>query len=88
MANVKELKELSKQTSKGNTISETDYVLRDKTKDKDKSNTIIMESTEKYKDDIKKAKAVLSGDERAIMKAELLAEIKAELLGKETKGSK
>lgn len=79
MSNIKELKEASKQATKGSSITETDYVLRDKSKETDKANTVIMEDTSKYKEQIESAKAQLSGDARALMKAELLAEIRAEL---------
>ena len=79
MSNIKELKEATKQTSKGSSITETDYVLRDKSKESDKANTVIMEDSSKYKEQIEAAKAQLSGDARALMKAELLAEIRAEL---------
>ena len=87
MSTVAELKKASQASSKGNTITESDYVLRDKSKETLGVNTIIMADTSKYAAEIAKARAELNGDERAKMKAELLAEIKAELKA-EAKGVK
>lgn len=88
MSDIKDLKNLTKASTKGNVLSETDYVLRDKATEELGKNTIIMEDSEKYKDEIAKAKAELSGDERAKMKAELLSEIKAELKAEAKKDAK
>ena len=83
MSTIEELKKESLQSGKGNTISESDYVLRDKSKEEAGSNTVVMTDYAKYADDIAKAKAALAvelgADERAKMKADLMAEIRAEL---------
>lgn len=88
MSGIKELKDTTKQSTKGNVINENDYILRDKTTEEVGKNTIIMKDISKYKDEIAKVRAELSGDERAKMKAELLAEIKAELKAEAKKDAK
>lgn len=88
MADIKKLKDSTKQSTKGNVINENDYILRDKTSEEIGKNTVIMEDITKYKDEIAKVRAELSGDERSKMKAELLAEIKAELKAEAKKESK
>lgn len=85
---IKELKDKNLKKDKGNTITESDYVLRTKNKEDAAKNTVIMEDSSKYADEIAAARATLSGDERAKMKAELLAEIKAELAAAAKKDSK
>lgn len=88
MASIEDLKK-SKTNYKGDIITESDYVLRDK-KTENTRNSVNMATNDKYKDEIAKVKASMRGEDataRADLKAELMAEILAEI-AKGSKGAK
>ena len=85
---IKELKQSMSKDQKGQVITESDYTLRDKSKDKDRVNTVIMEDTSKYAKEIEEARKALSPDYREELKKELMEEIKKELLATSKKEGK
>lgn len=83
---INELKKSMSKDQKGQVITESDYVLRDKSKESDKANTVIMEDTSKYAKEIEEARRVLAPDYREALKKELMEEIKKELLASKKEG--
>ena len=72
---INELKKSMSKDQKGQVITESDYVLRDKSKEKDKANTVIMEDTSKYAKEIEEARRVLAPDYREELKKELTGQL-------------
>ena len=89
MANIKELKNRNDGLNK-QTLSDSDYVLRDKSKEEPGKNTFdITGQTNKYQDELARLKAEARRDvEKELLSSDFLDKLKAQLRAEIAEGSK
>lgn len=90
MSTVKELKEAVAKKTKGDVVTDSDYVFRDKSKPEDAKNTIVIEGIASHAEQIKALKAEMRGTLGSMddIKKQLMEEIKAELKAEMMKEAK
>ena len=89
MANIKELKNRNDGLNK-QTLSNSDYVLRDKSKEEPGKNTFdITDQTNKYQDELARLKAEARRDvEKELLSSDFLDKLKAQLRAEIAEDSK
>ena len=89
MANIKELKNRNEGLNK-QTLSDSDYVLRDKSKEEPGKNTFdITGQTNKYQDELARLKAEARRDvEKELLSSDFLDKLKAQLRAEIAEDSK